>query len=158
VAFGGDDWEEVYLSQEKQLEHHRRFLDAYRHSSERWHKIIEGQSGALTDTSTEKSKSPATASDKDLPRNMDDKKGEKASWHVDLEGIEGLELDGLSPFEHVDVAGDGDVVMGDDDFDMVDKSEVSSAMFHARKLGLDLDHPENWSDEDKELYDFLFKD
>ncbi|EXJ64275.1 hypothetical protein A1O7_00611 [Cladophialophora yegresii CBS 114405] len=167
VAFGGDDWDELFPSDDKVYEQQSKFYEAYRTTSERWRKIVEGPNGALTDTSTEKSKSPADASDKEgsataAAGGTEDKgdsqakgKGEDDSWNINLDGIEGLDLSGfdeLSPFETV---GDRDIMMGDSPFESVEKPQLTTGELQFQALGGDLQHPENWTEEQKSLAEFL---
>jgi hypothetical protein len=163
VMFGDDEWDELFLSQEKQLDQESKFYDSYRSTSDRWRKIVEGQDGALTDTSTDKSKSPEVASDKELPGAQDKKAtGKKVAeddpWMVSLEGIEGLDLTGLedlSPFEEIDK----DVVMGDtgSPFESVNKTQLSAGERMMEAMGVDVHNPGIWSQQDRELADFLLQ-
>ncbi|KAG9793388.1 hypothetical protein ABEF93_002141 [Exophiala dermatitidis] len=177
AIFGGDDWEELFPSREKTEEFQARFYEAYRNQSERWRKIVEGPNGALTDTSTEKSKSPGNGSDKDgsaeSATTAEDKKNAAAtakkgseddSWIVNLDGIEGLDLSGLedtSPFENI---GDLDVVMGEDGspFESIEKPgqppQLSIRETQLRNLGVDIQHPENWTEQEKAMAEFVLDD
>jgi len=163
VAFGGDEWDELFPTQEKHLEQQSRFYESYRNSSERWRKITEGAHGALTDTSTEKSKSPEFASDKELPaakgQNAELEKKEDDAWVVNLQGIEGLDLSGLdelSPFENI---GDNDVTMGESGspFETIEKPALSTEEMFLRQHGLDMAHPEDWTVPQRELADFVMQ-
>ncbi|OCT53719.1 hypothetical protein CLCR_09437 [Cladophialophora carrionii] len=167
VAFGGDDWDELFPSDDKVHEQQSKFYEAYRNTSERWRKIVEGPNGALTDTSTEKSKSPEVASDKEgsataavggseaKEDSQDKGKGEDDSWHINLDRIEGLDLSGfddLSPFENI---GDRDIIMGDSPFESVEKPQLTTGELHFQAMGGDLHHPETWTEEQKSLAEFL---
>ncbi|KIX06297.1 uncharacterized protein Z518_04272 [Rhinocladiella mackenziei CBS 650.93] len=167
MAFGGDDWDELFPSQEKTEEYQSKFYEAYRNSgSERWRKIAEGPNGALTDTSTDKSKSPEDVSDKEVPAaaaNSEDKKDgqekktEEDSWMVNLKGIEGLDLSGLgntSPFENI---GDKDIIMGENGspFEWIEKPQLTNEELHLQTLGVDLQHPEAWDAQQKALVEFF---
>ncbi len=166
VAFGGDDWDELFPAEERSYEHQSKFYEAYRNTSERWRKIVEGPNGALTDTSTEKSKSPEMASDKEVPAvaaelkkdSLGKVKSDDDSWNINLDGIEGLDLsslDDMSPFENI---GNGDIVMGEDGspFESVEKPQLTTEELHFQAMGGDLQHPEEWTVEQKSLADFLF--
>lgn len=171
VAFGGDEWEEMFPSEEKLYEQQSRFFEAYRNTSDRWQKIVEGPNGALTDTSTEKSKSPEVASDKDgsaaaatttgegKKDTQDKVKAEDEYWKVDLDGIKGLDLGSLndmSPFEDIL---DKDIIMMDDDspFETVEKPQLTGPELQFQSLGGDLQHPENWTVDEKALATFLLE-
>ncbi|KAJ9607363.1 hypothetical protein H2200_008436 [Cladophialophora chaetospira] len=169
LAFGGDDWDELFPMEDKLHWQKSRLYESYRNTSPRWRKIVEGPNGALTDTSTEKSKSPEVASDKESSASAaagDAKKGahifkvEDDSWNVNLDGIGNLDLsslDDMSPFENI---GDRDIIMGEDEspFELVDKSQPTTEELHFQALGGDLQHPENWTEQQKSLADFLFDD
>jgi hypothetical protein len=171
VAFGGDEWEELLPSPEKLVEQQSRFYEAYRHHSERWRKIVEGPNGALTDTSTEKSKSPAV-SDKDASAGTaatsqdhhkpasQGKKSDDDAWVVNLDGIDGLDLSGLSNMSPFETIGDRDVVMGGDDgspFETVERPRLSTEELHLQHMGVDLAHPDRWTDQDRALAEFLLE-
>jgi hypothetical protein len=164
VAFGGNDWDDLFPSKQKQEEMHSKMLEAYRKTSPRWRKIVEGPDGALTDTSTEKSKSPTDLSDKDLPvdKATGVKKTEYDSWQVNLEEIGGLDLSGLdmSPFENINAVPDNDIVMGEDGspFETIEKPQLSALEWNAQEMGLDLQHPEAWTEDQQDYADFLFRD
>lgn len=163
VAFGGNDWDDLFPSKQKQEELHSKMLSAYRKTSPRWRKIMEGPDGALTDTSTEKSKSPTDLSDKDLPADKPTapKKPEYDSWQVNLEEIGGLDLGGLdmSPFETITAVPDQDVTMGEDGspFETIEKPQFTALEWNAQEMGLDLEHPEDWTEDQQDYADFLFR-
>ncbi|KEF58652.1 uncharacterized protein A1O9_06578 [Exophiala aquamarina CBS 119918] len=166
VAFGGNDWDDLFPSKQKQEEMHSKMLEAYRKTSPRWRKIVEGPDGALTDTSTEKSKSPTDLSDKELPADkaMGGKKREFDSWQVNLDEIQGLDLGlgglDMSPFENVNAVPDTDVVMGEDGspFETIEKPQLSALEWNGQEMGLDVQHPEAWTEDQQDYADFLFRD
>jgi hypothetical protein len=166
VAFGGDDWEDLIPSEERQHQINLQFYEDFRNTSESWRKVVAGPNGALTDTSTEKSKSPEIASDKEGSASaavgaaggdvQGKTKVEDESWKINLDGIEGLDLfDDMSPFETL---GDKDIIMGENGspFESVEKPQLTTEEIHFQALGGNIYQPETWTPDQKEMANFLF--
>jgi hypothetical protein len=47
-------------------------------------------------------------------------------------------------------------MMGDSPFESVEKPQLTTAELHFQAMGGDLHHPENWTEEQKSLAEFLF--
>ena len=142
--FGDMDWEEAVPAAALELQD--KFIEQYQQSEE-WQKLIRTPGGSLTDTTTEKSATPAI-------KEPDVKPEDASNLQVDLE-IEGLDLSGL---EDLTDFAQIDTTMAEDEsspFEVLDKPVITAEQQFLLDNDIDYTRPDALTVEQKRLMDFI---